>query len=76
MFLKPKSYSGKYNSSENLGIYSILNGPRREKTCLSGVTKDTGADQTAHWRGLISAFVISFLESTISELASSKISNF
>ena len=38
-------------------------GPRREKTCLRGVANNTGADQPAHPRSLISAFVIHFLES-------------
>ena len=35
-------------------------GPRREKTCLRGVANNTGADQPAHPRSLISAFVIRF----------------
>ena len=42
------------------------NGPRREKTCLRGFANNTGADQPAHPRSLISAFVIRFLESIIS----------
>ena len=37
---------------------------------------NTDADQTAHLRRLISAFVIRFLESIISKLATSKMSNF
>ena len=36
-------------------------GPRREKTCLRGFATNTGADQPAHTRSLISAFVIHFL---------------
>ena len=36
----------------------VLNGPRREKTCLGGIANNTGADQPAHLRSLISAFVI------------------
>ena len=54
----------------------LLNGPRREKTCLRGFTNNKGADQPAHLRRLISAFVIRFLESNISKLAPSKISIF
>ena len=38
--------------------------------------KNKGADQPAHLRRLISAFVIRLLESIISKLASSKISIF
>ena len=45
------------------------NGPRRKKTCLRGFAKNTGADQPAHPRSLISAFVIRFLESIIGKLA-------
>ena len=51
-------------------------GPGCEKTCLWGFAHSTGADQPAHPRRLISAFVIRLLESFISKLASSKISIF
>ena len=51
-------------------------GPRREKTCLKGFANNTGADQPAHPRSLISAFVIRFLKNIVSRLASSEISNF
>ena len=51
----------------------MLYGPRREKTCLRGVENNTGADQPAHPRSLISAFVIRFLESIICKLATDKI---
>ena len=51
-------------------------GPRREKTCLQGFVNNTGADQPAHPRRLIGAFVIRVLESTISKLATSEISTF
>ena len=54
------------------GIY----GPRREKTCLCGFANTKGADQPAHPRSLISAFVIRFLESSICKLATGKISIF
>ena len=52
------------------------NGPRREKTCLRWFANNKGADQPAHTRSLISAFVIRFLESTIYDLATSEISIF
>ena len=48
--------------------------PRREKTCLWGFANNTGADQPAHPRSLISAFVIRFLESIICRLATGEIS--
>ena len=44
-------------------------GPRREKTCLRGFANNKGADQPAHSRSLISAFVIRFLESIMCKLA-------
>ena len=53
-----------------------LFGPRREKTCLRWVANNKGADQPAHPRSLISAFVIPLLESIISKLATSEISIF
>ena len=37
-------------------------GPRCEKTCLWGFVNNTGADQPAHPRSLISAFVIRFFK--------------
>ena len=52
------------------------NWPRREKTYLRGFANNTGADQPAHPCSLISAFVIRFLESIISRLATSGISIF
>ena len=58
-------------------IVSLLSyGPQREKTFLQGFVNNTGADQPAHMRSLISAFVIRFVESIISKLASSNISIF
>ena len=47
-----------------------------KKTCLWGYVNNKGADQPGHPRSLISAFVIIFLESTISNLATSVISIF
>ena len=54
----------------------MIIGPRREKTCLRGFSNNAGADQPAHPRSLTSAFVICFLESIISRLATSEISIF
>ena len=54
----------------------LINGPRREKTCLRGFANNTGADQTAHPCSLISAFVIHFLESIRYNLATGGISIF
>ena len=51
-------------------------GPRREKTCLRRFANNTGADQPAHTRSLISAFVIRYLESNICKLATGKNFNF
>ena len=60
----------------NIIVCRPLFGPRREKTCLRGFVNNTGADQPAHPRSLISAFVIRVLKSTISKLATSEISVF
>ena len=51
-----------------------LYGPRREKTFLRGFANNTGADQPAHLRSLISALVIHYLETTICKLATGEIS--
>ena len=51
-------------------------GPRREKTCLRGFANNKGADQPAHPRSLISAFVVRILESIIRKLATGEISIF
>ena len=53
-----------------------ISGPRREKTCLRWFANNKGADQPAHPRSPISAFVIRLLKSTISRLATSEISIF
>ena len=54
-------------------IHSLI-GPRREKNCLWGFENNKGADQPAHPRRLISAFVIPFLENFISKLDTGEIS--
>ena len=41
--------------------------------CLQGFANNTGTDQPAHQRSLISAFVIRFLESIICKLATGEI---
>ena len=43
----------------------IIYGPRHEKNCLRGFANNKSADQPAHPRRLISAFVIRILESMI-----------
>ena len=58
------------------GCLLILIEPRREKTCLRWFTNNTGADQPAHTRSLISAFIIRLMESIISRLATNEISFF
>ena len=50
--------------------------PQHEKTCLRGFVNNTGADQPAHLRSLISSFVIRFLERIIYNLATGEISIF
>ena len=54
----------------------ILYGPGCKKNLSSDVAYNKGADQPAHLRGLISAFVIRSLESITSKLATSVISIF
>ena len=54
----------------------ILIEPRREKTCLRWFTNNTGADQPAHPRSLISTFIIRLMESILSGLATNEISIF
>ena len=52
----------------------MIFGPRREKTCLREFANNTGADQPAHLRSLISAFGIRFLKSIICKLVTGEIS--
>ena len=51
-------------------------GPQREKTLLLGFANNTGADQPALPRSLISSFVIRFSESTICKRATSEFLRF
>ena len=62
-------YHAQLNWACNFNCSSSLNGPWREKTCLRRFANNTGADQPAHPRSLISAFVIRFLKRTIFNLA-------
>ena len=64
------------NKSFSINVYANQNGPRREKTCLQRYANNKSADQPAHSRSPISAFIIRVLESTISKLDISKISIF
>ena len=64
------------NSSGCCNKCHDLIGHRREKACLRGFANNTGADQPAHPRSLISAFVIRFSESIVCELATGEISIF
>ena len=49
------------------GIFSVIEyEPGHEKMCLMSYANNKGADQTAHSRSLISAFVVRCLDSIIS----------
>ena len=61
---------------DSVHVYTLQYGPRREKTCLRGFANNTGADQPAHPRSLISAFVIRLMESIICKIAIGEISIF
>ena len=58
------------------GFTVLVYGPQRQKTSLWWFANNTGADQPAHPRSLISAFVIHVFESILSRLDTSEISNF
>ena len=55
----------------SVGVFAICASTRENLS--SGFANNTGADQPAHLRSLISAFVIRFLKSVISKLATSEI---
>ena len=58
-------YEHTFQASTRSGEHRII-GPWREKTCLRHMAAiKKGADQPAHLRSLISAFVIRLLESVI-----------
>ena len=80
--LKRQTTLNQYVCNPLLGdIHDLLRdqdkkGPQCEKTCLRGFGNNTGADQPAHSRSLISAYVIRFLESITCKLATGEISIF
>ena len=53
-----------------------INWPQLEKTCHRGFANNTGADQPAHPRSLINAFVIRILKRIICKLATGEVSTF
>ena len=77
--MKPflKRYIHAHHSSEaKVLLLCSLYGLRREKNLSSGLANNKGADQPAHPRSQISAFVIRLLKRIISRLATSEISLF
>ena len=83
LFAKKAFYIGqvtikKYELNTLFMLFMLFNiiRPQYEKTCLRGFANNNGADQPVHPRRLIHAFFIRFLESIISELASSETSMF
>ena len=65
--------AGEIFQKDTCNVSNISNGPRREKTRLRGFANNTGADQPARPRSLISAFVFRFSESIICKLATGEI---
>ena len=63
-------------ASVSFSIFIKINWASTRENLSSGFANDTGADQPAHPRSLISAFVIHVLKSTIPKLATSEISFF
>ena len=58
------------------GIFILyINEPGHEKMCLMLYANNKGADQPAHPRGLISAFVVRCLDSVMSLVSVTKISS-
>ena len=64
------------NGTSPVSSSSVIKCASTWENLYSGVWNNKGADQPAHPRRLISAFVIHLLESIISQLASSEISIF
>ena len=54
----------------------LIDEPGQAKTCLMPYANNNGADQPAHPRSLISAFVVRFSDSIISLVSRSEISRF
>ena len=53
----------------------IKNEPGHEKTCFMSFANNKGADQPAHPRSLVSAFFVRCLDSVMSLVSVTKISN-
>ena len=65
------------NSQCTLSIHiDIRNEPGHEKMCHTSYANNKGADQPAHPRSLISAFVVRCLDSVMSLVSVTKISSF
>ena len=57
-------------------VFLTFNSVMSRENLILVRANNKGADQTAHLRSLISAFIIRYLESTISELATRKFAIF
>ena len=55
--------------------FSCINEPGHEKTCRMSYANNKGADQPAHFRSLISVFVVCCLDSAMSLVSVTKISS-
>ena len=62
------------NKSSILPFSKNTNEPGHEKTCLMSYATNKGADQPAHPRSLISAFVVRWLNSVMSLVSVTKLS--
>ena len=60
---------------EYLSFIEHLYEPGHEKTCFMSYANNKGADQPAHPRSLISAFVVRCLDSVMSLVSATKISS-
>ena len=56
--------------------FSLTSGPGHAKMCLMPYANNKGADQPAHPRSLISAFIVRSLDSIISLVSRAEISRF
>ena len=63
-----------FSQNKNITIIIILYEPGHEKMCLVSYVNNKGADQPAHPRNLISAFVVRCLDSIISLDSTAEIS--
>ena len=60
---------------QNVRHSHFINEPGHEKTCLMSYANNKGADQPAHSRSLISAFIVRSLDSVICTVSVTKISS-